>query len=692
MTVINKLELTHFGKFKDTVIDLDGGKNIFSHHNEWGKSTVCDFIIYALYGFKKTTKKSVLLADNFLKKYLPWGDDSYIQGALELTVNGKKYRIERKTLASGRMSLNVFDAGGGVVDVTEPGEQFFGVDAATFMRTFLVRQTDIAFEGTDAIETALKNLVTTGDEQTSFDSALKAITDKKSNYQHGDMRRGRVFDIPKLITDNKLKLSKLDNDSVALEASLRSLDTYNEQLKISENKLKELEAKKPVAEGNDALLVVERANNILSGIEQYKKRQASADIVITEAEAKAVTESFNKLEVLRAAKQSASERNDSATKELENAKSGNIGIEYVGENLQMITEHLVKKPMVNIPVIVIGIGITALAVLLPYFAILGAALILLGVIIKVKPKPILNKTNEQLKADLERYYEVQNQITQASAKQSVAKQELDTASARLDDILPAIELIKGRYGIETIDGLSSLLAQSKNADMIGEQTKRLEAELEQLLMGKELEYYQNLSKNADDSGIGQKQLNEQIVAVSEQKNSAVMKIASLESARVEKERIEQSAAALRANITALESELKDALYQNRVLEVARDTLKEAYDKINSNYSPIISQKIAPYLDTLTGSKYSEILIDREFNIRVKYKGEYKELGYFSRGTADSVYFAVRVAMAEILEGENALPLILDDPFWSLDGERKENADKLLDKLCKNRQAIVFNAN
>lgn len=691
MTVINKLELIHFGKFKDTTIELENGKNILSHQNEWGKSTVCDFIIYVLYGFKKTAKKSILLADNFLKKYLPWTDDSHIQGALELTSNGKKYRIERKTLASGRMSLTVLDASGGALDVLEPGEYFFGVDAKTFMRTFLVRQTDIAFDGTDAIETALKNLVTTGDEETSFDSALKVITDKKSNYQHGDMRRGRVFDIPKQITENKLKISALMSKVQSLDARLFEFDSLNAALLECQQKQAELEAKKQACEGNDALALVKRAEAVIADIELYKQKQAAADTVITDAEAKAVTDSFNKLEVLRASKNDAKARFENASTELENAKSGLLGIEYVAENTQKITEHLAKKPMVNIPVIVIGIGITVMAVAAPFLAILGALLIVLGIVIKIKPKPILNKTNEQLKADLERFYAVQNDITQASAKQTSAKQEFEVAKARLDDILPSIDIIKTRYGIDTIDGLSSLLAQSKNADMIGEHIIRLQTELDSILLGKTLEHYKELSKNAD-GGIGTKQLNEQIMANANQKSRITMDIASLEPVRIEKERTEAEAQALNTQVLSLEAELEDALYNNKVLEIARDTLKEAYDKINNTYSPIISQKIAPYIDTLTGSKYSEILIDREFNIRVKYKGEYKELGYFSRGTADSIYFAVRVAMAEILEGENKLPLILDDPFWSLDGERKANADALLDRLCKDRQVIVFNAN
>ena len=117
--------------------------------------------------------------------------------------------------------------------------------------------------------------------------------------------------------------------------------------------------------------------------------------------------------------------------------------------------------------------------------------------------------------------------------------------------------------------------------------------------------------------------------------------------------------------------------------------QNANEKINNTYSPIISKRLAPVLSEITGAKYSDVTVDKEFNIRVKAEGEYHALGYFSRGTADAVYFAVRLCMADIL-CESA-PLILDDPFWSFDGERLENAMATIEKISKNRQVILFGA-
>ncbi len=689
MTVIKKLELIHFGKFKDTVIDLNCGKNCFQEANEWGKSTITDFIIYMLYGFKKTTKKGITVEQNLLKKYLPWNDDSHIFGALELERDGKLIRIERKTLASGRTALNVRDAGGNTLDILEPGTEFFGVDCETFMRTFLVRQTDIVFDGTGDIETALKNLVTTGDEQTSFDAALKIIIDKKNKFQHGDRRSGRVFDLPKLITEKKLERSGLLTKKDNLLISLNEYNDLKEKLAAVEKTEKELASKKDACIGNDAKKTVARAEQIIAECEDYAKKVTEGECVVAENDVKTATEIFNNREIVKSIYENAKAQLQNAKAEFERSKEQLIGIEYVAENKAEIESHLAKKPKINLPLIVTGLGVTVMAVAFWPLAILGAVVILLGLLIKIKPKPILDKTNEQLSADLEKYKAVKADIESKEKSFNNEMAEFDKQKLAFEVADDEVEKCKEKYNITEPSELSTLLAQSKNADMVRSHMERLERELNALLQDKTLDDYKELAKNADGSDLGILELNRLSRQAAQQKSELVLALSQLEKSRIECDAVLEKINDLSVNIKALETELSDAEYQNGVLTIARDVLTEAYDKINSVYSPIISKKISPYLDALTGGKYTEAILDRQFNIRVKYKGEYKELGFFSRGTADCVYLSVRLAMAEILEGESTLPLILDDPFWSFDKDRLSFANNLINTIAKNRQIVVF---
>lgn len=696
MTVIKKLELIHFGKFRDFCVDLENGQNRFQEANEWGKSTLTDFIIYMLYGFKKTTKKSVTLEDNLLKKYLPWDDDSHIFGAMELEKDGKHIRIERKTLASGRVSLKVCDAGGNDLDILEPGLVLFGVDCETFMRTFLVRQTDIVFDGTGDIETALKNLVTTGDEQTSFDAALKIITDKKNKFQHGERRSGRIFDLPRLITDKKLERSSLSGRKDTLLQSLLEYNGLKEKLNSVEKTEKELESKRAACVGNDAKKLVLRAEQLMAEREAYAKKLAGGETAVTEDDIKYATEIFNKREVADTYFKNAKSQMDTAEAELEKSKEKLIGLEYVAENEAEIVSHLAKKPKLNTPLMIAGIAIALLcavlsAVLTPFFAVgvfIGIALISAS-FIKIKPKPILDKTNEQLKADLECYRQTMAEIESGKKALDSAKAELDRQTVAFGYAEGEVVKQKEKYKINELSELSTLLAESKNADMLRAHIERLDGELTALLSDKTLDDYKELAKNSDGSDLGVLDLDRMSMKLSEQKSELALSISALSRAHIECDAVLEKINDLTVEIKALETELFDAEYQNGVLGIARDVLSEAYGKINSVYSPIISQKISPYLSALTGGKYVDAVLDRQFNIRVKYKGEYKELGFFSRGTADCVYLAVRLAMAEILEGQSRLPLILDDPFWSFDSDRLKYANDLINELAKTRQILVF---
>ena len=142
---------------------------------------------------------------------------------------------------------------------------------------------------------------------------------------------------------------------------------------------------------------------------------------------------------------------------------------------------------------------------------------------------------------------------------------------------------------------------------------------------------------------------------------------------------------------SLKEGLESAQYSNDVLSYARAALTEAYEKINSVYSPKISEKAQAPLLAFTDGKYKELYLDKNFELRLKSDFETKELGYFSKGTQEAVYFAVRQAVSELISDKSALPLLLDDPFWALDGARLEKAREFLKKQAENSQVIVFTA-
>ena len=55
---ITQLNISEFGRLKNTQITLDDGINIISGDNESGKSTVMLFIRFMFYGLPKKSQKS----------------------------------------------------------------------------------------------------------------------------------------------------------------------------------------------------------------------------------------------------------------------------------------------------------------------------------------------------------------------------------------------------------------------------------------------------------------------------------------------------------------------------------------------------------------------------------------------------------------------------------------------------------
>ena len=128
------------------------------------------------------------------------------------------------------------------------------------------------------------------------------------------------------------------------------------------------------------------------------------------------------------------------------------------------------------------------------------------------------------------------------------------------------------------------------------------------------------------------------------------------------------------------------------ISLAVDTLKEADTEIQSRFSPELGKLAAEYMSAVTGGRYLDVFINRDFSARTRTSGDSiaREAEYLSAGTLDLMYLAVRLAVCELAlpEGENC-PLIIDDALVNLDDTRLEQAMELLKQIARDRQVILF---
>jgi 4-diphosphocytidyl-2-C-methyl-D-erythritol kinase len=86
---IESISVAHFGKLHGLQLDFCEGFNLIEGKNESGKSTIAAFIRYMLYGFSSPSDK---------RRYVSW-ESSSAEGSMTVSaLDGRKYRIDKKTL------------------------------------------------------------------------------------------------------------------------------------------------------------------------------------------------------------------------------------------------------------------------------------------------------------------------------------------------------------------------------------------------------------------------------------------------------------------------------------------------------------------------------------------------------------------------------------------------------------------
>ena len=143
-------------------------------------------------------------------------------------------------------------------------------------------------------------------------------------------------------------------------------------------------------------------------------------------------------------------------------------------------------------------------------------------------------------------------------------------------------------------------------------------------------------------------------------------------------------------------EQRDALErQYAAIALAIETLGRADAELQSRFSPELGRRAARLLSRMTGGRYAELTVARDFSVLLRREGETtpREALYLSDGAADLMYLAVRLAIVELtLPSEEPCPIVLDDALVNLDSARRAAAMEVLGEIAETRQVILFTCN
>ena len=149
---------------------------------------------------------------------------------------------------------------------------------------------------------------------------------------------------------------------------------------------------------------------------------------------------------------------------------------------------------------------------------------------------------------------------------------------------------------------------------------------------------------------------------------------------------------VKSRLCELEEEHARVEEELEALTVALDELALADEEMQSEFSPALAKSAAAALSRLTGGAYTELTLDRELNALVRCAGEpvLHESAFLSRGTADQLYLALRLALCDmLLGGEDPCLIVLDDALINFDDVRMGYALDYLAELAQHRQILLF---
>ena len=168
----------------------------------------------------------------------------------------------------------------------------------------------------------------------------------------------------------------------------------------------------------------------------------------------------------------------------------------------------------------------------------------------------------------------------------------------------------------------------------------------------------------------------------------------LDALRAQAETLSRQAAALgdpdalSAKLQALEDTRTALQKRERALTLAMDALATAAETLTEAYGPRLTAPAGRYLAALTGGQFDGLVLQdgQVLTAHECVSGLQRPLEQLSRGTADQVWLALRLALTGLLLPP-AAPLILDDALLTFDSGRTAAALEQLRR--EGRQILLF---
>jgi DNA repair exonuclease SbcCD ATPase subunit len=691
---ITRLTLTDLRRYRDLDVELAPGLTVVRGPNESGKTTIQRAIELAL------TKK-VTAASADLEVLRPWDaePDARPVIAMEFSdedVEGTHTGRLEKAFRGSRGTVH-FELDG--QKVTDPGladqalAELTGIPTEAFFRsTASVRHHEVADLDRDeaTLRDRLQASISGADRGTS--RAKKQLERALRDLQtRGEKNPGRLKVAEEAVARGASEVEAGEAAMVQLEHDRDALSAARERRAAADTSLVERRSMLEKARQAERL-TAERA----AAQDRYE-RYRSAVAVAEELHGLADSHpSPTPLPVMRAALEQLRSL-DGRMRELRAALAGEVEVSFE------VAPEPTWRPLSRVSLLLVAIGLLvaggAFAARTLELVDLGEVPLYLGVVIAaigvvlaavglwLRRRDRLNRQLRDVEIDrrlrgrsemeaelVDAEHESEKQLGQLGVADLAAAEDLLTREeahvARIDTLNAQLEGLVGKEPTETLSKLRDAAA----------------LEIEQ--KGHALEELGPIAREPRARERLEVEVKDQESALERARDDEANARARVESNAVDAEQVAAGAellAAWREQLAALQR-------RARVYDATLRSIAQAEQATMRTATRYLEKRMVVDLDRITDGRYRRVRVDDatlDMALYAPERNDWVPVAHLSQGTLDLVYLAARIGLVRLVTGDRRPPLVMDDPFVTLDDARASRAIAVLKDLARDFQVIYL---
>ena len=642
---IKNIKINHYGNLENKEINLDNKINIIYGKNESGKSTLLNYIKNIFYGISKN-KNGKEISD--YEKYKPWMKEEF-SGKLKYELdNGNSFEIFRDF---HKKNPKIFNEN--YEDILKEfnidkkdGSQFFydqtKIDETMFLSTVVSMQQEVRLnrQSQNILVQKLANLAGTGDDGISFKKALDKLNKRQVDQIGTERTQGKPINIVK--------------------DKMREILFVIKDIKTSGNSKTEIEEKKKKLE--EKILKLEIKNNIIK-----KLNKLNSKINLEKEKINLINKIKNEN------KEKINELNIEKNKLLENKKiinSKNNSLEKEKNNDKIKKEKNTFKYFILI--FIIAILFVIMKLINNQYIKNNEFNIFSHFIFSISFISILIKFVSDKNKNKKRKYEYQ---FQQRLEEEKIKNEMNVIDAKIESIEKQLKQV--------------IKEQDTKENEIREVQGQLDFQIDYEIEKIKEEYQEKVEVDNILDTFDLENMQDQLKETEEELNKNKLLLHEME---IEEKNILQkleNMIVLQEEYQNLEEEQKELEEENQCINLTREYLVKAYEKMKSTITPRFTQNLSQTIAEISDHKYHQVMLNDENGLIIENQfGEYIPIDRLSVGTIDQLYLSLRLSMIDEISDET-MPIILDEAFAYYDDTRLENILQFLLKKSNKHQLLIF---